>query len=763
MPNSLIDFSKYVNIAQNQQRLGMAREGLDLRQRELDLQDRRTDIDAQQLEVQRQQVQRSLFKDTYALSQDPRMAASPDAQDAIFGVLGKMAGIPELSQESMRLGRESLRGLYKAALTGDPHQTADAYAELAVRVSNPQDFEKIVGSFAQFDLVREKTEAIRLHKQVEEAKYNQLQDSTVQVEVGRKHYTPAAMHFRDALRGTETPQFSQLSKKITELTIEGDDKKKEVERLLTTQKFPQFNEQGLKSVLEAATQKQQEFQTMADMSTKILDDVHHGVVGMSFAGKAELNHRVSIGQELADAYGKLAAWASDQFSKEKLKAAQLAGKTIEEKRVSMDKLNVGNNAMAAQLKQDAFAFRQSEAFLKHASDDEKEQYKRNLETNTVDAKNEFLSLPPAQQTPEAAAKISKAYREKSGVAIAPDIIMKAKTDPNAPQSSITIKNEGGTEYAKGFAKKQVDRDDSLRSVAEKGQDLIERSQRIRSVLDSKEVITGAGADFRLSFAKGLKAIGWSDSESPDNTETLAADLAQNTLDHIKASGLGTGNGFTEKDLIFLQSATGGRINLEKGTMLRLSNIQESVARAAIGKWNARLKTIPQEALDGIGIDRTPMAIPSKSARPQGQPQSGKAQPQSGMGYGNRPDGTPKGAGYFGEIPSPVRPGEFSTELTIGVNLGGKDVDIPLITPNLSRSEIEAVMRGRESKEIVNKAVEHAKARMKQGKSPYADDGEVRALPEWKPKEFDSFYNSLRTGEQYTDPNGVKKWKGRKPK
>lgn len=97
-------------------------------------------------------------------------------------------------------------------------------------------------------------------------------------------------------------------------------------------------------------------------------------------------------------------------------------------------------------------------------------------------------------------------------------------------------------------------------------------------------------------------------------------------------------------------------------------------------------------------------------------------------YGKREDGTAKGAGYFGEIPHPGKSGVFSTELSIGVELDGQETQIPLLVPTLTRSEIDKVIAGKDDDAIVQKAVDHARKRMKQGKSPYADAGEYHPLP-----------------------------------
>lgn len=97
-------------------------------------------------------------------------------------------------------------------------------------------------------------------------------------------------------------------------------------------------------------------------------------------------------------------------------------------------------------------------------------------------------------------------------------------------------------------------------------------------------------------------------------------------------------------------------------------------------------------------------------------------------YGKRPDGTPKGAGYFGEIPHPGKPGTVSTELSIDVDFGGKKYLIPLLVPTLNKQEIDAVIAGQEDETIIKKAVEHAKKRLSNKQSPFAEPDEYYPLP-----------------------------------
>lgn len=102
-----------------------------------------------------------------------------------------------------------------------------------------------------------------------------------------------------------------------------------------------------------------------------------------------------------------------------------------------------------------------------------------------------------------------------------------------------------------------------------------------------------------------------------------------------------------------------------------------------------------------------------------------------MDYGNRPDGSKKGAGYFGVIKRPD--GKVMTEISIGVALDGKETLIPLIVPTLDKKELDYLIKSNvKSKDffsklpptIINKAVDHAVGRMKNGLSPFIGSDET---------------------------------------
>jgi len=96
-------------------------------------------------------------------------------------------------------------------------------------------------------------------------------------------------------------------------------------------------------------------------------------------------------------------------------------------------------------------------------------------------------------------------------------------------------------------------------------------------------------------------------------------------------------------------------------------------------------------------------------------------------YGKRNDGTAKANGYFGALPMKDGSGDVATEISVGVNIGGKEVEIPTLVPTLTEKEKDFLLTNGSNRDIpipesiMAKAVEHAKKRIKEGKSPFASN------------------------------------------
>lgn len=106
-----------------------------------------------------------------------------------------------------------------------------------------------------------------------------------------------------------------------------------------------------------------------------------------------------------------------------------------------------------------------------------------------------------------------------------------------------------------------------------------------------------------------------------------------------------------------------------------------------------------------------------------------------MDYGNRPDGSPKGMGFFGELKR--ADGNISTEISVGVGMNGKEMDIPLIVPTLNRKELNYLLNtdiksksffSKMPPSIMDKAYEHANTRIKSNMSPFAGPDEIVEAP-----------------------------------
>ena len=137
----------------------------------------------------------------------------------------------------------------------------------------------------------------------------------------------------------------------------------------------------------------------------------------------------------------------------------------------------------------------------------------------------------------------------------------------------------------------------------------------------------------------------------------------------------------------------------------------------------------------IGIGKTNTEQRKVFAETMQQTPKGKLalafeQQEAAQGDDKRPDGTVKGKGFFGELP--VKGGGVATEYSVGVQLesrGGAETDIPSLVPTLTKKERDLLLndiipnKKLIPESIVQKAVDHANARVKAGKNVFAQEGE----------------------------------------
>ena len=173
-------------------------------------------------------------------------------------------------------------------------------------------------------------------------------------------------------------------------------------------------------------------------------------------------------------------------------------------------------------------------------------------------------------------------------------------DKEAGRTNLVVNT--GKAYTGAFGEGIAKEDLGKYSIAEKAPSIYQNAINTEDLLN-KGAITGLGADFKLNLARALNVVGANNNEIIKNTEQLVANRGQIVLDSIKASGLGAGQGFTDKDRQFLEKVKGGTIELNSNTLRELARIEKSVAQSAIDAWNKRLPNIPKEALQGTGVGR----------------------------------------------------------------------------------------------------------------------------------------------------------------
>jgi hypothetical protein len=178
-------------------------------------------------------------------------------------------------------------------------------------------------------------------------------------------------------------------------------------------------------------------------------------------------------------------------------------------------------------------------------------------------------------------------------------------------TTVNVDTKVGNEYGKIFAKDIGEADVKLRNAAVSSLELAANANQTLKLLDNPQIFTGGAAKVKLNIARLLNVIGDTDAAAIANTEQLIRSTGKATLAAIKNAGLGTGQGFTDKDLIMLQGVEGGTIELNADTLRAFANAQHNAATAMVKQWETRRKGIPSAALSGTGIDKETYPIEPK--------------------------------------------------------------------------------------------------------------------------------------------------------
>ena len=188
-------------------------------------------------------------------------------------------------------------------------------------------------------------------------------------------------------------------------------------------------------------------------------------------------------------------------------------------------------------------------------------------------------------------------------------ITKLTTHP--PGTTVNVSTE--KKYGERFAGLLAERDATKLDAAEKAPELASSANRIIDLVQQGNVFTGPAADIKLNIARVMNVAGANNEQKIANTEALIAATGKSTLDAIKGAGLGTGQGFTDKDLKFLQGVAGGTIGLTRDTLMELARLQHRTAVKSAEAWNKRVKELPPDVIKGTALSTAPISVPALSS------------------------------------------------------------------------------------------------------------------------------------------------------
>lgn len=178
-------------------------------------------------------------------------------------------------------------------------------------------------------------------------------------------------------------------------------------------------------------------------------------------------------------------------------------------------------------------------------------------------------------------------------------------DQTTAKVTATASTQAEGKYAETFGTGLANKDLALKDLADAAPTALESVKTTRNLLDSGKVFTGTGAGVKLNvlaLGQSLGVTGANADEVVANTQQLQQKRSQAVLNQIKTSGLGAGQGFTDKDLQFLQDASAGRITLSAETLRRQLDLEEKAFKTSAKRWNERLKTMDQKMVSTMGLN-----------------------------------------------------------------------------------------------------------------------------------------------------------------
>ena len=167
--------------------------------------------------------------------------------------------------------------------------------------------------------------------------------------------------------------------------------------------------------------------------------------------------------------------------------------------------------------------------------------------------------------------------------------LKARLTPEQKQATSEFAKTLGKEQAKDFTKRQQNAVDAGRAL--------QGVNNAKRLLD-EGVVTGTGADFVVSFGKGLERLGFNLGDELDNSQAFLAAQASQVAQIIKQFGAGTG--LSDADREFATKAAAGDISMSEDAIREIIRINETAYRNVVKDFNKSVDELEQRE-GGTGV------------------------------------------------------------------------------------------------------------------------------------------------------------------
>ena len=201
---------------------------------------------------------------------------------------------------------------------------------------------------------------------------------------------------------------------------------------------------------------------------------------------------------------------------------------------------------------------------------------------------EYLNTPEFKARPDAEQNAIRNLVRPTQAAPSPASISNV-----IPADRVLRPTGAPTAGEKAFSEKLEEK--SADDIVKGRQGAVDSAEIINTVNEGRKIldagaITGFGANFLVGFDQALKQAGINlGGDASTNSQTYAANMAQNVGKIIKQFGAGTG--LSDADREYASAMAGGKITLNEQALRRILDINERAARNVITRHNNRVSGV----------------------------------------------------------------------------------------------------------------------------------------------------------------------------